>query len=84
VPEEQPCEELCVFQVIGEAEVVVLVEFLGEIDQFRTRFMNSERRRDSVVENDRDSSVRIPSKPVILKDGQCKVLKVNGIGRYQV
>lgn len=59
MPEECPLEGLITLKVICEAKYVLLVGELEQVKQFRRGFVDSERRRLSVVHKDWDATCSI-------------------------
>lgn len=66
MPVEKPSEQFSLVELVCESELVVLVEFALEIDQFSARLVDSERWRDVVVDDDGDAAVGVDCEEPIL------------------
>jgi hypothetical protein len=56
VPEKEPLQQLAVLKCVVEAKMVILVEFIQQIEEFCRRLMDRKWRRLGVVDDDWDST----------------------------
>lgn len=61
MPEEDPLKGLIALQVILEAELVLFVSELEEVQKFGRGFMDGERRALVVINQNRDAAIGVES-----------------------
>lgn len=66
MPKANPLKTLAAFQIICEAEFVVLIRKLEEIQQFSTRFHDRKRRRHGIIDEHRDATIRVEAQEPFL------------------
>lgn len=66
VPEEQPLQDLVLLERVREAELVLLVVELEQVQQLSRRLDDGERRALAVVDQGRDAPVRVQAQEPLL------------------